>query len=159
MLSKIICVLGFFFMAFATNAQFIKLTKNGTMTTKKLKLPKAIQIEYRKDSSLIYFSGKAFKYEFPYLFIVKRKDTLVVDVRRVERISFISPYSYVNYLMAFIPTVLTVGLASEALFGNYYTHTIQYDELLFSLYPGAMSFLLINGTFKNLNTKTEWSFY
>ena len=155
MRNKLHFLLSFCILSFFANAQIIRLQKNATLNAVELKHNKKISLIYKSDKGLVSFKGKVYNYKFPFLYIKNKKDTLVIDVRKVEEIKFTSPNIALYYIGAFLPAVITIGLISGGMFvdGGYSISTA------FAIIPGSLTYLIIKSGHRKLNTKTEWSFY
>jgi len=63
MLNKAILILLFLFISCNADAQELRLTKNGTFKSIKLKLPRTVVISYHGDSIIPTLKGKAVEYK------------------------------------------------------------------------------------------------
>ena len=107
---------------------------------------KNISIQYKTDTGIVSFKGKTSDYEFPYLVLKRKNDSIVIDVRRIEKIRFASSTITLNYVGAVITANITITLIANRL-------------IEFAIIPATLSFVLIASAHRKLNTKTEWHFY
>lgn len=149
----------FFILILSTTliAQNIKLQKNGYNETFEIKISKKITIKYKKDTSIITLTERAFKYEFPYIYFKNEHDTLKIDVRNIETLSLKSPYIYCNYTGLFFTGNLSLLIIAAGFKRPNFYASMQ--SFVGSLIPISLSYLLIKDAHKKYNTKTEWSFY
>ena len=157
MLNRLHLLFLFCLVSFCVSAQMIRLQKNGTLKTIELHLHEKYSILYKSDAGLVSYKGKASDYDFPYLVLKRKSDTIVIDVRKIEEIRFTSDVLPLCYIGIFLNTDLSIALFSDAV-TNSVTHS-NYKELSLILIPTSITYLLIKAAYRKLNTKTEWHFY
>ena len=79
----------------------------------------------------------------------RKKDTLVLDVRKMEELRYTSPAIVMNYIGVFVTGDITIGLLATGV-GS---------EPVFAVIPALLTFLLIKDAHRKLDTRTKWSFY
>ena len=154
MLSKLHLFFLFVLFSVFAEAQNIRLQKNETLKKREIKLCKGILIEYSNAGTMKIVSGKAFRYEFPFLFLKTKSDTLQVDVRNIKSIGIHHQLEALNVtgaiLAPFITTLFLLDIASGVAF--------PLEKILF-LPGGVLSYYCIKAWPHRYNTETEWSFY
>src|SRR6185312_3220201 len=90
------------FLSYGIDAQIVTLQKNNSLKTTILDPSKRISLDYKSDSCLIVYKGRINDYMFPYLVLRRKNDTLVLDVRRIERMRFTSNTLSLNYIGIFL---------------------------------------------------------
>jgi hypothetical protein len=135
----------------------IRMQKNNTFRSTRIKVTKKMKITFVTDSGKANYSGRAFKYKFPYLYFKRPNDTLIVDVRTIEELRCTAE----NYMFNFLGVVYPLG----ALSGKLIDKASSYDNMgqrlgffLPALLPLPLMYVLIDNAFRNYNTKTVWSF-
>ena len=151
MKNKIFLLLFTAFFILRVNAQDINLVKNYTQIYKSLPLPIKVRLVIENDTGVYALNGLATKYEFPFLTLINKKNMFRIDVRKIAKFGFTSPLVGFNYIGAFILADFTIGFTISE-----YKNPIL---LLMPLATGCLTYVLIRGTFRKLDTKTKWSFY
>lgn len=156
MRSKIVILFMIICLSINSKAQYINLQKNGSLRTIRISIQKKIKVEYVTEKGKQCYKGMAYKYEYPYLYFKIKRDTILLDVRRIEKIKISSNTQYFNYILCYIPISISVALINEG-FLNY--GRIHIAEAAGSIIPIGITYLLIESAIKDYNTKTKWSFY
>jgi len=140
---------------FNLNGQTITLEKNNSLDKIKIKLPKNLILKYQTDSGLIKIKGTVLKYQFPYLTVLKKNDTLKIDVKSISLVRVHSNFTTsLLYTGSFVTSLLSFAFFMDA---------GQSGDVLVYLIASASFVKLTSYQLKSANkiynTKTKWSFY
>jgi hypothetical protein len=140
---------------FNLNGQTITLEKNNSLDKIKIKLPKNLILKYQTDSGLIKIKGNVLKYQFPYLTVLKKNDTLKIDVKSISLVRVHSNFTTsLLYTGSFVTSLLSFAFFMDA---------GQSGDVLVYLIASASFVKLTSYQLKSANkiynTKTKWSFY
>ncbi|MEI7978708.1 MAG: hypothetical protein WCI53_07670 [Bacteroidota bacterium] len=140
---------------FNLNGQTITLEKNNSLDKIKIKIPKNLILKYQTDSGLIKIKGNVLKYQFPYLTVLKKNDTLKIDVKSISLVRVHSNFTTsLLYTGSFVTSLLSFAFFMDA---------GQSGDVLVYLIASASFVKLTSYQFKSANkiynTKTKWSFY
>ncbi len=133
-------------------AQNITLLKMGTFSKTEIKFSKKLTIRYKTDSGSFTYKCKAYKYEFPFLYIKGKTDSTIFDIRKIEHLNCNSKFIVLNYIGALLTTDLSVLFLLQGIKSSVPIFYFISSTSLFSTY------LLIKGTKTRLDTKNKWSF-
>lgn len=156
MLNKIFLLL-LFFLSVTLNAQEIKLQKNNMYSALTIDLPKKMHVIYNKDGSIKKIKAKAIDYSFPYLTVLKKKDTIRIDVRNIIGINYHPAVAPLYYLMLFPVTLFSVAFTGVAFADPVESGFIV--PFIFGTGLGYLDYYLFTHANRKLDTKTKWSFY
>lgn len=135
----------------------IRMQKNNTFRSARIKVTKKMKITFVTDSGKVNYAGRAFKYEFPYLYFKRPNDTLIVDVRKIEQLKCTAE----NYIANFLVAIYPFGVLSGVFIDKALTPNEPYKRVFFitmAVLPIPLMYLLIDNAFRNYNTKSVWSF-
>jgi hypothetical protein len=121
------------------NAQQIVLKKNGTLN-------------YLTDSSLNNFKAKVIVYEFPNMTVRVKKDTFVIDVRKITEVKYTSDAVVFYYGTSAVISILFLPMFFISIHEKIYEAAFASAGI-----PTGAYFLAKQGK-RTFNTKNEWRF-
>jgi hypothetical protein len=155
MLNKLLFFILFTSNCFILNGQTITLEKNNSLDKIEIKIPKKLIFKYQTDSGLIKIKGNVLKYQFPYLTVLKKNDTLKIDVKSISLVKIHSNYTTsLLYTGSFLTSLLSFAFFMDA---GQSGDVLVY--LIASASFGKLTSYQLKSVNKIYNTKTKWSFY
>jgi hypothetical protein len=134
------------------NAQQIVLKKNGTLNRYTIDLPNKLKVKYLTDSSLNNFKAKVIVYEFPNMTVRVKKDTFIIDVKKITEVKYTSDAVVFYYGTSAIVSILCLPIFIISIHEKIYEAAFASAGLLTGSY-----FLAKQGK-RTFNTKNEWRF-
>ena len=134
------------------NAQQIVLKKNGTLNRYTIDLPNKLKVKYLTDSSLNNFKAKVIVYEFPNMTVRVKKDTFVIDVRKITEVKYTSDAVVFYYGTSAVISILFLPMFFISIHEKIYEAAFASAGILTGAY-----FLAKQGK-RTFNTKNEWRF-
>jgi hypothetical protein len=134
------------------NAQQIVLKKNGTLNRYNIDIPNKIYVNYLTDSSINNFKAKVIAYEFPNMTVRVKKDTFIIDVRKITEVIYTSDAVVFYYGTSAIVSILCLPIFIISIHEKIYEAAFASAGLLTGAY-----FLAKQGD-RTFNTKNEWRF-
>jgi len=157
MLNKIPFLIFLLLYSGKSDAQEIRLQKNNTNSTLNILLPKKVSIEYNTDTGIKIIKAEAIAYSFPYLTVMKKRDTIIIDVKNITGINYHPTVAPLYYLMTFPVTLFSVAFTAVAFIDPKESGFIV--PFLMGTSLGYLDYYLFTHAHRKLNTKTKWSFY
>ena len=134
------------------NAQQIVLKKNGTLNRYTIDLPNKLKVKYLTDSSLNNFKAKVIVYEFPNMTVRVKKDTFIIDVKKITEVKYTSDAVVFYCGTSAIVSILCLPIFIISIHEKIYEAAFASAGLLTGSY-----FLAKQGK-RTFNTKNEWRF-
>lgn len=134
------------------NAQQLVLKKNGTLKRYYIDLPNKLKVKHLTDSSINNFKAKVIAYEFPNMTVSFKKDTFIIDVRKITEVKYTSDAVVFYYGASAVISILFLPMFFISIHEKIYEAAFVSAGVLTGAY-----FLAKQGK-KTFNTKNEWRF-
>jgi hypothetical protein len=134
------------------NAQQIVLKKNGTLNRYTIDMPNKLEVKYFTDSSINNFKAKVIAYEFPNMTVRVKKDTFIIDVRKITEVKYTSDAVVFYYGTSAVISILFLPMFFISIHEKIYEAAFASAGVLTGAY-----FLAKQGK-RTFNTKNEWRF-
>lgn len=149
---KNLVLLALLFCYSMVNAQQIVLKKNGTLNRYTIDLPNKLKVKYLKDSSINNFKAKVIAYEFPNMTVRVKKDTFIIDVRKITEVKYTSDAVVFYYGTSAVISILFLPMFFISI------HEKIYEAAFASAGVLTGAYILAKQGKRTFNTKNEWRF-
>lgn len=139
------------------NAQIIGLQKNGTDRLFQFRLPKLISFDYQTDSGVTNIEANAVKYEFPFMELRNKQNSIQIDVRKINKLKYKSRIAGLYYLGAFTTSLFSITVIVTTLI-DHSNATEVASMLTLACFPASLSYIQLYLADRKFNTKKKWSF-
>jgi hypothetical protein len=134
------------------HAQQIVMKKNGTLNRYTIDLPNKLKVKCLTDSSVNNFKAIVIAYEFPNMTVHIKKDTFIIDVRKITEVKYTSDAVVFYYGTSAVISILFLPMFFISIHEKIYEAAFASAGILTGAY-----FLAKQGK-RTFNTKNEWRF-